>query len=113
MHHLYISHLLIELIWCNPDNKHNPHIEGMNPEHGIILASRPPDVTHWDEELQSFRADGGLDMDLVEIIAEHSGHLSQWRELVQFLKDFQMKKWFSIRRSTIDQIVQQEWFGAG
>ena len=51
-------------------------------------------------------------MDLVATIAEHNAH-PQWRERVQFLKDFLMKKWFSMRRSTIDQIVQQEWFGAG
>ena len=51
-------------------------------------------------------------MDLIQTIAEHNGH-PLWRERVQFFKDFRMKKWFSMRRSTIDQFVQQEWFGAG
>ena len=66
-----------------PDNELNPHIEGMNPEHGIILAR--PDVTwpishHW-EELHSFRVDEGLDMDLIETIAETMVILSSgWRE---------------------------------
>ena len=51
----------------HPDNEHNPHIDGMNPDHGIHLAR--PDVTwlighHW-EELHSFRVDEDLNMDLV------------------------------------------------
>ena len=46
-----------------------------------------------------------LDMDLIATIAD-----PQWRERVQFLRDFQMKRWFSMRRSSIDQIVWQ--FGA-
>ena len=41
------------------DNEHDPHIVGMNPDHGISLAR--PDVTwpigrHW-EVLTSFRVD--------------------------------------------------------
>ena len=75
-----------------------------------------PDMTwpisrHW-EELTSFRVDEEMDMDLVATIAERNGH-PQWEERVQFLKDFRMKRWFFCRRSTIDQIVQQEWIGAG
>ena len=58
------------------------------------------------------RVDEELDMDLVGTIAEHNGH-PQWRERVQFLRNFQLKKWFSMSRRTIDQVVQQEWFGAG
>ena len=75
-----------------------------------------PDMTwpisrHW-EELTSFRVDEEMDMDLVATIAECNGH-PQWEERVQFLRDFGMKRWFFCRRSTIDQIVQQEWIGAG
>ena len=62
--------------------------------------------------IHSVRVDEELDLDLVETIAEHNGH-PQWREQVQFLKNFCRQKWFSISRSTIDQVVQQEWFGAG
>ena len=69
-----------------------------------------PISQHW-EELTSFAADEQIDMDLVATIAERNGH-PQWGERVQqFLKDFRMKRWFFCRRSTIDQIVQQEWFG--
>ena len=87
----------------------------MNLDHGGISSARP-DVTwpisrHW-EELTSFRVDDELDMDLVATIAERNGHPDQWEERVQFLKDFQMKRWFFCRRSTIDHIVQQEWIGA-
>ena len=96
------------------DNKHDPHIVGMNPDHGI--SSARPDVTwpisrHW-EELTSFRVDEQMDMNLVATIAECNGH-PQWEERVQFLIDFRMKRWFFCRRSTIDQIVQQEWIVAG
>ena len=43
----------------HPDNEHNPHIEGLNPDHGI--ASARPHVTwpisrHW-ERLTSFAAE--------------------------------------------------------
>ena len=48
-----------------------------------------------------------MSMDLMATVAEHNGQ-PQWREQVQFLRDFQMQKWFSMRGSTIDQIVQQE-----
>ena len=96
------------------DNEHDPHIVGMNPDHGISLAR--PDVTwpigrHW-EELTSFRVDDELNIDLVATIAERNGH-PQWEERVQFLKDFRMKWWFYCRRSTIAQIVQQEWIEPG
>ena len=70
-----------------------------------------PISRHW-EELTSFAANDQLAMDLVVTIAERNGH-PQWEERVQFLKDFRLKRWFFCRRSTIDQIVQQEWFGAG
>ena len=53
-----------------------------------------------------------LDMDLVITVAERNGH-PQWEERVQFLKDFRMKRWFYCRRSTIAQIVQQEWIEPG
>ena len=71
------------------DNEHDPHIVGMNPDHGI--SSARPDVTwpisrHW-EELTSFWVDDELDMDLVATIAERNDH-PQWEERVQFLKDF-------------------------
>ena len=96
------------------DNEHDPHIVGLNPDHGI--SSARPDVTwpigrHW-EELTSFRVDDELDMDLVATIAERNGH-PQWEERVQFLKDFRMKRWFYCKRSTIAQIVQQEWIEPG
>ena len=58
------------------------------------------------------RVDEELDMDLAETIAEHNGHPQQ-RERVQFLRNFQLKKWFSMTRRTIDRVVQQEWIGAG
>ena len=32
---------------------------------------------------------------------------------VDFIRNFRKQKYFSISRRTIDQIVQQEWFGAG
>ena len=67
---------------------------------------------HW-EELTSFGADAELDMGLIAAIAERNGHPLWEEQEVQFLKDFLMKRWFFCRRSTIDQIVQQEWFGAG
>ena len=66
---------------------------------------------HW-EELHRFRVDEELDMDFVAAVAECNGH-PQWEEQVQFFRDFRMKMWFFCRRSTIDQIVQQGWFGAG
>ena len=62
--------------------------------------------------ITSFRVDDELDMDLVATIAERNGH-PQWEERVQFLKDFRIKRWFYCRRSTIAQIVQQEWIVAG
>ena len=52
-----------------------------------------------DHHGRFFTSDGGID-----VIAPTIGVL---------FRDFQMKRWFSMRRSTIDQIVQQEWFGAG
>ena len=64
------------------------------------------------EELTSFLVDEELDIDLVATIAERNGH-PQWEERVQFLKDFRMKWWFYCRRSTIAQIVQQEWIEPG
>ena len=59
-----------------PDNKHDPHIEKMNPDHGIHSAR--PDVTwpisrHW-EELTSWSADEVINMDLVATIAERNGN---------------------------------------
>ena len=53
-----------------------------------------------------------MNIDLVATIAERNGH-PQWEERVQFLKDFRMKRWFYCRRSTIAQIVQQEWIEPG
>ena len=83
------------------DNEHNPHIEGMNPDHGMYSA-RPHETwsisRHW-EQLHSFRVDEELDMDLVATVAERNGH-PQWEERVQFLRgDFRMKRWFFCRRS--------------
>ena len=80
------------------------------------IASARPDVTwpidrHWNM-IHSVRVDEELDLDLVEIIAERNAH-PQWRERVQFLKNFRRQKWSLISRTTIDQIVQQEWIGAG
>ena len=54
-------------------------------------------------------ADDDLDMDLVSTVAEHNGG-PHWRERVE---NFRRQKYFSMSRRTIDQIVQQEWFGAG
>ena len=58
------------------------------------------------------RVNEELDMRLVETVAEHNGG-PDWRERVDFLKNFQKHNFYSMSRSTIDQIVQQEWIGAG
>ena len=91
---------------------------GTHPSYYGIMSARP-DVTwpisrHW-EELTSWSADEEINMDLVATIVERNGHL-QWEERVQFIKDFRMSRRDGsclCRRSTIDQIVQQEWIGAG
>ena len=68
-----------EFLTLNP----NPHIDGLNPDHGI--SSARPDITwplsrHW-EELHSHRVDEVLDMNLIETIAEHNaGHPQEWRD---------------------------------
>ena len=41
-----------------------------------------------------------------------SGH-PDWEARVNFLRMFWRGKFFSINRRTIEQIVQQEWIGAG
>ena len=75
-----------------------------------------PDVT-WPIDDHGNRlfdqgANDDLDMELVNTIAEHNGG-PHWRERVDFLKNFRRQKYFSMSRRTIDQVVQQEWFGAG
>ena len=51
-------------------------------------------------------------MNLVQSIAESNGH-PDWEARVEFLRSFRRGKFLSISRSTIEQIVQQEWIGAG
>ena len=101
-----------------PQGEHNPHIEGLDPEldlESALHAVRPCETWPLDRHLElvfELCVDEVLDMDLVQTVAEHNGH-PLWRERVQFLRNFQLKKWFSMSRRTIDQVVQQEWFGAG
>ena len=53
-----------------------------------------------------------LDMDVVRSIAERNAH-PDWEARVDFLRLFRRGKFLSINRRTIEQIVQQEWIGAG
>ena len=46
------------------------------------------------------------------IVQEVRGH-PDWEARVDFLRMFRRGKFLSINRSTIEQIVQQEWIGAG
>ena len=98
----------------HPDEEHDPQIDGLVP--GEHISSVRPDVTlpidRHGNRLFDQGADDDLDMELVNTIAEHNGG-PHWRERVDFLKNFRRQKYFSICRRTIDQIVQQEWFGAG
>ena len=55
-----------------------------------------------------WRVDEGLDMNLVESVAERNGH-PNWEARVEFLRLFRRGKFLSISRNTIEQIVQQEW----
>ena len=99
-----------------PDDGHNPHIDGFDQDQSIVAR---PNITwplscNWEQMLHNHRVDETLDMDLIaETIAENNGH-SHWRDRIQFLQNFHRKKWFSISKSTINHIVQQEsWFRAG
>ena len=83
------------------DIEHDPHVEGYIPE--LTISSARPDITwpidrHWNM-IHNAWVDEELDLDLIETI--------------QFLKNFRRQKWSLISRNTIDQIVQQEWIGAG
>ena len=71
-------------------------------------------VTRLSERLNQFdwRVDECLDMNLVQSIAQSNGH-PDWEAQVEFLRLFRRGKFLSISRSTIEQIVQQEWIGAG
>ena len=70
-------------------------------------------ITWPDERLNQFdwRVDEELDMDVVQSIAECIGH-PDWEARVNFLRMFRRGKFLSINRSTIEQIVQQQWIGA-
>ena len=52
-----------------------------------------------------------VDMDLVASVAARND-APHWRERIQMLKHFRYTDWFRVDRRIIDQIVQQEWFGA-
>ena len=96
-----------------PDNQFEPAIDGTGPDGlGFLEDARRP-ITWPDESRNGFdwRADECLDFAKVQSIAESNGH-PDWEARVRFLRLFQRGKFLSISRSTIEQIVQQEWIGA-
>ena len=79
-----------------------------------FLDDARPSITWPDERLNHYdwRVDEDLDMEVVQSIAERIGR-PDWEAWVNFLRMFRRGKFFSINRFTIEQIVQQEWIGAG
>ena len=79
-----------------PDQDHDPNIDGLRPGGlGSLEDARRP-ITWPDESRNQFdwQADEGLDMNLVQSIAESNGH-PDWEARVEFLRSFRRGKFLS------------------